>query len=601
MAYSGFVKNTRRVTRVTRTTTQKDNENANARPTRITTRAKPPSSSTAAATTTSAGLGRATAPTAASKAKIGSHDENLAAQGKRKREALGEVTKHKNKTTNVPAAKDTKELKGKGKEVVAAKEKFDGVVIKSKVTTAVSRQPLRTVITTTTRRTGKSTTTSTTQPSQLDDVKKETVEIRSKEEDAMAIDNHIDEPEPTRRVSTRRSGVNSQQVITQEVQRADLSKRQSSHLTLKQTTQDEIEDSRVFKKRRTSSDPPDEEQLFNEQLEHEAEVAAALEAARGTSPEADPEGDEWEDLDADDADDPLMVSEYVGEIFKYMKDIELTTLPNPNYMESQKDLAWSMRGILLDWLVQVHARFRLLPETLFLCVNIIDRFLSARVVSLAKLQLVGITCLFISSKVEEIVAPSVSHFLHCADSSYSEQEILMAERYVLKTIDWNLGYPNPMHFLRRISKADEYDVKARTIGKYLLEVGTLEWRLLATPPSLVAAASIWLARLILGNDKWTANLAHYSSYAESSLIPTANLMLNYILKPIRHESFYKKYAGKRFLKVSIWVREWALERWEESTQVSLLHDLPMLKERNRIERERNEAAEENAEDLGEES
>lgn len=49
----------------------------------------------------------------------------------------------------------------------------------------------------------------------------------------------------------------------------------------------------------------------------------------------------------------------------------------------------------------------------------------------------------------------------------------------------------------------------------------------------------------------TANLAHYSSYAESSLLPTANLMLNYILKPIRHESFHRKYAGKRFLKVSL--------------------------------------------------
>jgi G2/mitotic-specific cyclin 2 len=93
-------------------------------------------------------------------------------------------------------------------------------------------------------------------------------------------------------------------------------------------------------------------------------------------------------------------------------------------MSSQKELTWSMRGTLLDWLVQVHARFRLLPETFFLCVNIIDRFLPSPVVSLAKLQLVGITCLFISSKVEEIAAPSISHFLHCADSSHTESEIL---------------------------------------------------------------------------------------------------------------------------------------------------------------------------------
>ncbi|KAG2036009.1 cyclin-like protein [Suillus americanus] len=568
---------TRRVTRVTRTAVQKDSENANARPSRVISRVKPPSTSAVTAPTATL-QSRALGATAASRAKVGANDENkadLALQGKRKREALGEVTT-KNINKNKAAATAAKDGKGKGKEVVPpTKETFDGVVIKAKATI-----PLR-QITVPTRRTTRSAIAPEVKP--LKDVKEEPL---VNDEDAMAVDDHPPAPEPSRRVSTRRSGANTQQVITQEVQRIQTTRRTSSHLVLKAETQEEVQDDRVFKKRRTSSDAPETD--IDEQAQHEAEVAAVLDV--DVAPEADPDGDEWDDLDAEDSDDPLMVSEYVVEIFKYMKLTELITLPNPEYMASQKELAWSMRGILLDWLVQVHARFRLLPETLFLCVNIIDRFLSARVVSLAKLQLVGITCLFIASKVEEIVAPSVSHFLHCADSSYTESEILLAERYVLKTIDWNLSYPNPMHFLRRISKADDYDVKSRTMGKYLLEVGTLEWRLLATPPSLVAAAATWLGRLILGNDKWTPNHAHYSSYAESSIIPTANLMLNYILKPIRHESFYKKYAGKRFMKVSILVREWALERWEEGEQVSLLAELPAIRTRNRAERERLAAA-----------
>ena len=202
---------------------------------------------------------------------------------------------------------------------------------------------------------------------------------------------------------------------------------------------------------------------------------------------------------------------------------QLTTMPNPNYMESQKELAWQMRGILTDWLIQVHVRFRLLPETLFLCVNIIDRFLSARVVSLAKLQLVGITCMFIAAKFEEVVSPSVSHFLLCADSSYTESEILQAERYVLKTLDWNLSYPNPVHYLRRISKADDYNVKVRTLAKYLLEIGVLEWRLIAAPPSLMAAAAIWLARIALGMEQWvppffpsTPTFLNYSFFSPDS-------------------------------------------------------------------------------------
>lgn len=181
---------------------------------------------------------------------------------------------------------------------------------------------------------------------------------------------------------------------------------------------------------------------------------------------------------------------------------QVQTMPNPNYMANQKDLGWTMRGILNDWLIELQERFRLLPETLFLCINIIDRFLSARVVSLARLQLVGVTCMFIAAKVEEIVCPSAEELLQQTEASYQVSDVFGAERYVLKTLNWNLNYANPVHFLRRVSKADDYNVKARTIAKYLLEIACLEWRLIAAPPSLLAAAAMWLARLSLGNESW---------------------------------------------------------------------------------------------------
>lgn len=177
-------------------------------------------------------------------------------------------------------------------------------------------------------------------------------------------------------------------------------------------------------------------------------------------------------------------------------------MPNPAYMDNQRELSWAMRGILHDWLIQIHLHFHLIPETLLLAINTVDRFLSIRVVSLAKLQLVGLTCLFIASKFEEIITPPITQFLNLAEDAYTENEILQAERYVLKTLDWNLSYPNPVHFLRRVSKADGYDIKARTIAKYLVETMCLEWRLLSAPPSLLAAAAIWLARLTLDSETW---------------------------------------------------------------------------------------------------
>ncbi|OQE24349.1 hypothetical protein PENSTE_c007G00941 [Penicillium steckii] len=263
------------------------------------------------------------------------------------------------------------------------------------------------------------------------------------------------------------------------------------------------------------------------------------------------------DLDTEDLDDPLMAAEYVVEIFDYLKDLEVATLPNPEYIEHQPDLEWKMRGILVDWLIEVHTRFRLLPETLFLAVNIIDRFLSAEVVALDRLQLVGVTAMFIASKYEEVLSPHVANFSHVADETFSDKEILDAERHVLATLEYNMSFPNPMNFLRRISKADNYDIQTRTLGKYLMEISLLDHRFMGFPQSQIAAASMYLARLILERGPWDATLAHYAGYTEAEIDPVFRLMIDYLHRPVSHEAFFKKYASKKFLKASILTRQWA--------------------------------------------
>lgn len=209
-------------------------------------------------------------------------------------------------------------------------------------------------------------------------------------------------------------------------------------------------------------------------------------------------------MDADDEGDPLMVSEYVYEVLEYMKQLELTTQPNPSYIEQQKELEWRMRGVLVDWLLEVHTRFHLLPETFYLTVNIIDRFLSCKVVQLERLQLVGVTAMFIASKYEEVLSPHIGNFRHVADDGFTEAEILNAERYILATLNYDLSFPNPMHFMRRISKADNYDIQTRTLAKYLLEISLLDHRFLHFKPSINAAASMQLARVILEKGQWVS-------------------------------------------------------------------------------------------------
>ncbi|RMZ85540.1 hypothetical protein DV737_g553, partial [Chaetothyriales sp. CBS 132003] len=257
----------------------------------------------------------------------------------------------------------------------------------------------------------------------------------------------------------------------------------------------------------------------------------------------------------DETFDTSMVTEYGDDIFAYMKELEISMLPNAHYMDNQHEIQWSMRSVLMDWLVQVHHRFGLLPETLFLCVNYIDRFLSCKVVSLGKLQLVGATAIFIAAKYEEINCPSVQEIVYMVDNGYTVDEILKAERFMLTMLQFELGFPGPMSFLRRISKADDYDLETRTLAKYFLEITIMDERFLASPPSFAAAASHCLARMLLRKGSWTPHHVHYSGYTFAQLRPLVRLLLECCENARKHHAaVFNKYGDKRYKRASAFVQ-----------------------------------------------
>lgn len=181
-------------------------------------------------------------------------------------------------------------------------------------------------------------------------------------------------------------------------------------------------------------------------------------------------------------------------------------MPNPDYMESQNEITWEMRQTLVDWLLQAHLRYHMIPETIWIAINIVDRFLSKRVVSLAKLQLVGIASLFIAAKYEEIMAPSVDEFVAMAENGFTREEVLKGERIILQSLGFHIShYCSPYSWMRKISRADDYDLQTRTLCKFLTEVTLLDHRFLRAKPSLVAAVGMYSSRIMLGGD-WVSNL-----------------------------------------------------------------------------------------------
>ncbi|CCD25887.2 B-type cyclin CLB1 NDAI_0G01110 [Naumovozyma dairenensis CBS 421] len=280
----------------------------------------------------------------------------------------------------------------------------------------------------------------------------------------------------------------------------------------------------------------------------------------------------WDDLDEEDLDDPLMVFEYVQDIFTYLHELELITLPNKQKILRHKNIREN-RDILIDWLVKIHVKFQLLPETLFLAINLIDRFLTKESVQLDKLQLVGTSCLFIASKYEEIYCPSIKNFANETDGACSTDDIKKGEKYILKALDFNLNYPNPMNFLRRISKADDYDIQSRTLAKFLLEITIIDCRFIGILPSLCAAAAMFISRKMLGKCQWDRNLIHYcGGYRKEDLQKVCELIMDYLIEPTIHEEFIRKYRSRKFLKASIISVQWAKKVRENNLDLMTLHE-----------------------------
>lgn len=100
---------------------------------------------------------------------------------------------------------------------------------------------------------------------------------------------------------------------------------------------------------------------------------------------------------------------------------ELDTTPDGFYMKRQNDINENVRAILIDWLISVHAKFKLLPETLYLTVNLIDRYLSHFKVQKNQVQLVGVAALLIATKYEEIYPPTVKDFIYLTDDTYTRE------------------------------------------------------------------------------------------------------------------------------------------------------------------------------------
>mmetsp|Transcript_4946 Transcript_4946/g.5741 ORF Transcript_4946/g.5741 Transcript_4946/m.5741 type:complete len:383 (+) Transcript_4946:156-1304(+) len=231
-------------------------------------------------------------------------------------------------------------------------------------------------------------------------------------------------------------------------------------------------------------------------------------------------------MDERDRDDVLCVSDYVMDMYEYFRQTE--NVVNPNYMRlCQPHINERMRSILIDWLIEVHLKFKLVPETLYLTVNLIDRYLERKQeIQRKDLQLVGVSCLMIASKYEEIYPPELRDLVYICDRAYTGDDIMKMEEIVLKGLEYRITFPSSHTFLVRFLKAAHADKSIVQLACCILD-GTLQNYDLCMNylPSQLAAASVMIARQNFERNPWSPTLLKYARYSEEEIIPVARAIL----------------------------------------------------------------------------
>merc|ERR1712142_733657 len=241
--------------------------------------------------------------------------------------------------------------------------------------------------------------------------------------------------------------------------------------------------------------------------------------------------------------------EYAEDVMDYLREEEKRFWIPPNYLHGKTTITYSMRTVLVDWLIQVQDHLGLEQETLHLAILMVDHFFHRKAVSVAKVQLIGITCLFVAAKYIERFAPEIKDLVRLTDDTYSYDQVIRMELVVLKVMRFELHMPDPTVFVNRFLDIEPVSEEVQHLSNYLLDLGLISPTLITTPSSVKAAAAVALAKRIFSNNNttWSNTMGWYTRFrSESSLHPTMRKYVALLQKvpSSKQNGAYNKYCSR---------------------------------------------------------
>ena len=188
-------------------------------------------------------------------------------------------------------------------------------------------------------------------------------------------------------------------------------------------------------------------------------------------------------------------------MYAFYKHIEKQNQLNTNFLSFQPHVTEYLRDSMVDWLTSLHFSNYLTQPTLFLAVNIFDRFLSVELVlSKHDLKMVAIVALVIASKFEERRFPCALTLMeNGVGSNYSQQQIIAMEKNILQKLGWKLLVPTILFFLVEILDSCGYfDREFKNMAFFFGEVALNDYHAtISYSPSTLAVSAIYAAMCVL--------------------------------------------------------------------------------------------------------
>lgn len=140
-----------------------------------------------------------------------------------------------------------------------------------------------------------------------------------------------------------------------------------------------------------------------------------------------------------------------------------------NYMSEQKEISANMRGILIDWIVDLHLKFKMFPETLFTVVMTIDKYLMKQQINKDNLQLLGATAFFMAAKYEETYhVPELKEMVHLSANAFCKKDVIKLEGQIVNELGFNLIMDNTLKFMQPFVKLIRMSEKNTHLTQYIL-------------------------------------------------------------------------------------------------------------------------------------